>query len=523
MEDNNNALHNPDDNIGITPEPSTEGSYRYSGLNSASSEAETKVDTTFFRKMALPCLIFAVLFVAFMYHNSSSYTMTLWIASLAALVVYSVKATGRELKKDSRFVIGVMLLIAASTFFTGNEAILFLNWVAEFILVLVLLLHNYADDTDWDFGKYFFESVAAIFLSIGRIFRPFTDLAAFCKENKKGEDKKGKYVLIGIAIALPLLFILGLLLSSADMVFSDIMGNFLEIITLPENFFGVLVMLVFGFFAAFCGLCYMSEDAKSLTFTKKRNGEPTVAITIMAAISVMYLMFSVIQILYLFVGGFELPDGVTYAEYARTGFFQLLAVCVLNLIAVLLMKKYFRENKALNILLLVVSGCTYIMIASSAMRMIMYIQAYHLTFMRVFVLVALFTLAVLLAGVIVSIFKEGFCFFRYGVAVISIVYILFAFSHSEYFIAKYNFAQRDSAMLEVSKNKNIDVRYISELSTDAAPAIADFFEDNGIAKAAWKAYPWYCRYINLNDSFIENGTTFRKFNLSAYIADGVSR
>ena len=43
-------------------------------------------------------------------------------------------------------------------------------------------------------------------------------------------------------------------------------------------------------------------------------------------VAVLYVIFCGIQIIYLFGGGGELPAGVTYAEYARQGFFQLLVV-----------------------------------------------------------------------------------------------------------------------------------------------------------------------------------------------------
>jgi len=113
---------------------------------------------------------------------------------------------------------------------------------------------------------------------------------------------------------------------------------------------------------------------------------------------VLYLLFSAIQIVYLFIGNMQLPAGVTYAEYARRGFFQLLFVCVLNLAAVLSIQSYFKENRVLKALLLAISGCTLIMTASSACRMLLYIRAYQLTFLRVSVLVALAVIALLMAG-----------------------------------------------------------------------------------------------------------------------------
>ncbi|MFR8843973.1 MAG: DUF4153 domain-containing protein [Waltera sp.] len=51
--------------------------------------------------------------------------------------------------------------------------------------------------------------------------------------------------------------------------------------------------------------------------------------------------FSGIQIFGLFLGKMQLPEGYTYAQYAREGFFQLLAVSILNLILVLVCLSFF--------------------------------------------------------------------------------------------------------------------------------------------------------------------------------------
>ena len=105
------------------------------------------------------------------------------------------------------------------------------------------------------------------------------------------------------------------------------------------------------------------------------------------------------------------------------------------------------------------------MIASSALRMYLYIRAYQLTFLRVFVLVALFTLTVLFVGVIIKILHERFDLLRFGVAAIGILYCLFAFSHSEYFIARYN-------LTHPGVSGEIDTYYLLyNMSADAAPAI----------------------------------------------------
>ena len=55
----------------------------------------------------------------------------------------------------------------------------------------------------------------------------------------------------------------------------------------------------------------------------KRTGEPVLAITVTSILSVIYLLFCAVQIIYLFTGSMELPIGYSYAAYAREGFFQL--------------------------------------------------------------------------------------------------------------------------------------------------------------------------------------------------------
>ena len=44
------------------------------------------------------------------------------------------------------------------------------------------------------------------------------------------------------------------------------------------------------------------------------------------------------------------------------------------------------ENVALRVVLTVFSACTYVMIASAAMRMLLYVDAYSLSFLRILVL-----------------------------------------------------------------------------------------------------------------------------------------
>lgn len=163
---------------------------------------------------------------------------------------------------------------------------------------------------------------------------------------------------------------------------------------------------------------------------------------------------------------------VTYAEYARQGFFQLLVVCILNLGAVLTMEHFFQRNRAVDAVLTVISVCTIIMTASSGWRMILYIRAYQLTFLRVVVLVALAVITLLMAGTICYIWNRRFPLFQYGMAVVCVSYVLFAFAHVDAGIAAYDLAQIENG------NTAGDYSYLSCLSTDAAPVIAEYLKEH---------------------------------------------
>ncbi|MDN6655291.1 MAG: DUF4173 domain-containing protein [Bifidobacterium crudilactis] len=77
-----------------------------------------------------------------------------------------------------------------------------------------------------------------------------------------------------------------------------------------------------------------------------------------------------------------LPDGYTYAEYARQGFWQLLAATGINLIGYGLVLIYSPRKRTLDSLLLCLIAATAVVLASSAVRLSLYITAYGLTWLR---------------------------------------------------------------------------------------------------------------------------------------------
>lgn len=209
---------------------------------------------------------------------------------------------------------------------------------------------------------------------------------------------------------------------------------------------------------------------------EKKTGEPIIAITVTGILSVIYLLFSFVQIFYLFIGNMKLPEGYTYSAYARQGFFQLLVVCLINLMIVLACLCFFKDHLILKVILTVISGCTFVMILSSALRMFMYIATYRLTFLRVFVIWSLAVIFLLMTGITIYIFFQRFPLFFYSIVVVTVFYIALSFIHPDYWIARYNLnpsVRLSNLVTDMDPEKFNNGYYLSTLSADAAPVLLD--------------------------------------------------
>lgn len=427
---------------------------------------------------------YAVLYAFCMYRNGSGVTFPFFVAGSLLFFFLSFARLGISVKKGSGFYMAAMLLLGISTFCTDDGFLIFFNKLGIFLLLMSLLLRQCFQTAQWKLGKYLGSICVLIFASIGELGRPFTDGAAWRQGRGKKVDKRVWYAALGLVIALPLFLIVLLLLASADAVFRQMTARLLQSISLGgiiNIFFRITVL----FFAAYAVTAYLCKKRIREDVGDVRRGEPVLAITVTGMLTLLYLLFSGIQIAGLFFGSLRLPEGYTYAMYAREGFFQLLAVSLLNLIIVLCCMEFFRESTVLKIILTLMSLCTFVMIASSAVRMIMYIRYYYLTYLRILVLWALVLLTFLFAGVVVNIFKEKFPLFRYQAAVVAVLYLILSFAHPDYLIAKVNVANapREDGMVYnsffLAKEPYNDYYYLRSLSADAAPVLVPYLKELG--------------------------------------------
>ena len=416
--------------------------------------------------------LYALFYTFCLYKNASGITYPFFVVGTLCYFFFSMRKLGVPYKKDSVFYIVSIVLLGISNCLTNSEPLLLMNKCGIFLLSFILMIHTIYMDKTWNFPKY----LCTIMETIGTVFtcilRPFSDMIFYFDAQKREKSGKQSYfvpVLIGVAITIPMLFVMTSLLVSADIVFSDMLGRILPAFNLP-TIFGVSFLTVLVFFCSYAVYAALGMKNVKGTVEDHRVLEPVIAIIVTAALSALYMVFSMIQILYLFIGNMQLPMGYTYSQYARQGFFQLLAVCIMNLIIVLICLHLFRENTALKVILTVISGCTFIMILSSALRMLMYIDRYNLTFLRILVLWALAVIFLLMAGVTILIYRNKFPLFTYSMVIVTVFYIGLSFAHPDFWIAKYNLNPQHLDYLN-----EYDVydsqKYLSGLSADAAPIL----------------------------------------------------
>jgi hypothetical protein len=163
--------------------------------------------------------------------------------------------------------------------------------------------------------------------------------------------------------------------------------------------------------------------------------------------------------------------GLTYAEYARGGFWQLLAVTVLALGVVLLASRYAPTPTSADrtwkrTLLAALAGLTLVIVASALRRMWLYQEAYGFTTLRLVVLTCELWLGACFLLVLVAVLRLRARPVVREMAAAGVVALLaLAALNPDGFVAAYN-VDRYAA------TGQLDTWYLGTLSADAVPALA---------------------------------------------------
>lgn len=164
---------------------------------------------------------------------------------------------------------------------------------------------------------------------------------------------------------------------------------------------------------------------------------------------------------------------LTYAEYARRGFFELVIASLL-LLPVLAAINWAREHRAASTRLFlslaaVLIVLLFVIMTSAWQRLSMYREAFGLTELRFYAAVTLPWLAIALIWFVVSVVRDRIEQFLAG-AVLLAVAMLFAL----YVVSPQDLIVRANAA-RIEQGKSFDAEYAASLNADAVPALVAYF------------------------------------------------
>lgn len=417
----------------------------------------------FFRVLLIVSLIFALLNTVLFSGGTSGYIgMSIYTVIVSIILFIAIRRL--DLIKDRSgflWLIPINLIAISNGIFYTNTH--FLNIIAIHLLFSLLIIKV----TNINFRNFY---NIDLYLAVFRNFVPNFSLSSKAIDTGifYNRDKKSftffKKVLLGVIIAIPFLFIIIILLASADSNFQFIFDSLLDL-----NIFNDVLYRIIYFTFMFCfftlygikAFSLRNEEAKEY---KQINFDSTIASTFLLLLNILYIIFLFLQLKYIVKDGiFVLPSGFDYYEYAYAGFFPTFIVTVINLCVVLFMTEFTKidfRSKFFRLNFYIIFASNFLLILNAINRMYIYIEEYGFTTDRgiaTFVLIFEFIVMVLL----ILKFMRNIQFYKYAFISFVLIYCLQNYICNDYVNTYLNFQKFDISYEDIVKSSlaNADDNY----------------------------------------------------------------
>ena len=399
--------------------------------------------------------------------------LLLWVAALALGIVALAQWNNLPLTGGGRWLIGPALIFAA--LFALRDSIM-LNTANLLAILICLALIAYralqgrlrvATLTEYAKGT----ALASAFGLFGAFVLVFDDIK-WGQIKIGGQSKHVAAVGTGVLIAVPMLFVFGGLLTSADAVFQKMIGDLFnwDVYEIFSHTFwiGFWAWIVGGFLRM--TFLYKESAAKPATY-KGVLGAVEVSI-VLGSLIALFFGFVVVQARYLFGGSEVLRSLIkmSFAEYARRGFFELVTVAALVLpfllfLHWLLKKDDPRSQRVFRYLSGGVIGLLFVIMFSALYRMRLYQIEFGLTELRLYTTAFMGWLAIVFVWFILTVPHGKSDRFAFG-ALASALLVLLTLNllNPDDLIVRVNAGRVDAA-------NGFDASYVVGLSADAVPAL----------------------------------------------------
>lgn len=326
----------------------------------------------------------------------------------------------------------------------------------------------------------------AVLPDVGRLLlsRPFAHLdkaipAIFwVKKGDAIEKRRFGGALLGLLCALPVLLVVVPLLLEADAAFEGLLEHTI-LDNLGEIFVSVLVgvLLFMLLFTLLFGLRHDLPEKPAAVRVPQQGVSAMGINAFLGTISAVYVLYLFSQLAY-FLSAFSgiLPEDYTVAQYARRGFFEMCAICAINLllVAVCLGLSRKQEGKAplsTRLVALFVLLFSLGLVATALSKMVLYVGSFGMTRLRVLTGVFMVMLAAVLLFVAIRLFWVRFSYMRAAVVAIAVIGLAVGYVDVDTFIARYNIHAYEQGQIE-----ELDVDHLTELSEGAIPYLVELWE-----------------------------------------------
>jgi len=431
------------------------------------------------------CAVAASVFAA-VFGICGGFSLGYLLTIVLMTALFSVYLGKGNRKRGWPVLCGLLALANGAVFVcTSNESVRFFGGVISFLLALVCfdgLVSGGTKGNRQTVGVFYsaLSTMGNIGVSVRSLF-----------SNENGDKKTLSKVLVGILCAVPVLLVVVPLLLSSDEAFSGMMNKLFE--NTSETFFKVLLGLVLSLFVIAYGFSVKADSAGRIKQGKSGGVENVYLISFLSAISLCYVLYLFSQLAYFFSAfrGF-LPDGeITYAQYARKGFFEMCAIAMINLgivfLAMMIAKK--ENGKAapgVRAVATFIAVFTLIIIATAISKMVLYIGAYGMTVLRLTTSAFMVFLSIVFVSVVLRIYVVKVNIVKTALIAAGCIVLILGTVNVNRVCAAYNYESYRNGRLP-----SIDLEALYGLGDEGIPYIVELASDENAQTAAEaKRYLW---------------------------------
>ncbi|MBW9151220.1 DUF4153 domain-containing protein [Clostridium estertheticum] len=432
-------------------------------------------------------VILAIIYDVFFNGKEYGLSIVIFYIMFMCFFLWSIREKVLFEKNIGLNIIVPTLLLTLNYAIHSNNILNYFNAIMIVVLITLSTVLIRYDNIKWDSKMIILKSLNRVIKAIPEnVLKPFIFVKRSINARNAEKRSMNRNILRGLIISIPLLIVILMLLTSADMVFKNYIINISSVFENIKVYkiISHLLVVIMVFFIIFSYIwSFKYNDEEEADIKKDILWEPVTVLTIIFMINIVYFLFSIVQFTYLYGGSNNfLPLKFTYSQYARKGFFELFIVTIINFTILLCSMKYIKTyNKVTNIisnvLLTLLVGFTVNMLFSAHFKMSLYEQIYGFTYLRIFVHIFMIMLFVLFIVALIGIWNRKMKLNKVLIVVVLIMYVLLNFVNVDKIIAGKN--------IDIYyKTQRIDVIYLETLSYDAIPEIVRLKNDPNIKLAS---------------------------------------